>query len=264
MPINEITPHGEQHAIEAANFAIVFRSNVDEADEGRFEDGKQKLQDLFGSIDSPGFFQIQFGEDERNNRPPVLKKLADFGRDGKREWSAQFGENAVALTCLRYTNWDEIWPNVEERLDALIEFIDQFKLVGSIEHSVTDTFYAAKDNKAILSKGVFKGGDWIPNFLLEYDDPRWDFSCGKFIKRDDRSETLERMEAKSIISGNQISVSITNSFSHRYFAPVRLKELLRDSKLNADTKGLFEGFHENNKTSIRSILNDELLTRIGL
>ena len=243
----------------------MFRSPIDASDEGRFQEALASLEPYFGAIDEPELVQLVLGESSPPK--PVLKHLADYGRDGKLDWSGSFGENAVSVACNRYTGWLEVWPQIMQRLGVLLACIDPFKNVGSIEYSVTDSMreeYRGEQELHLRSKNIFRKGTWVPDNLMSYEDPRWDFESGMFIEGDAIEQQLERVEAKAVISGSHVVASITNTFSLRFRKPVRLKELLKNGELDQRAQQCFEEFHDKNKETIRSILVDDLLERMGL
>ncbi|KJS41130.1 MAG: hypothetical protein VR71_20090 [Roseovarius sp. BRH_c41] len=266
MSIDSIKLYANTHAIESEQFTLVFRSPLDSADEGRFDERRPEIEELFRAIDEPDVFQVMVGEGPQPPKP-VIKVLNDFGRNGKPEWSGQFGENAVSVSSMQYTNWAEIWPSVQNRLKLLLNCVDTFKFVGSIDYKVTDTFTekVIPNNKgALLSKNILKKGNWVPEGLLSYEDPRWDFSSGLFHSPNERSEVLERVEARSFLTGDQVVTSISNTFSLRLKAAIRLKDLLEGGNVTGRVTETFEDFHDKNKVTIRSIFVNDLLKRMGL
>lgn len=266
MPTDNIELFSDRHAIEVEQFTIVFRSPLDSGDDGRFQEALPKLKELFAAIDEPHFVQFIVG-DQPPPQQPVLKTLTEFSRDGKPTWTGQFGENAVSIASRKYSSWNDIWPEVIKRLSLLIECVDPFKFVTSIEYSVTDSLkekIVPDRQMSLLSENIFKTGSWVPGSFSNYKDPRWDFSAGAFISGDQKSEILERLEARSGIAGDYIVASITNTFSMRFRQASRVKEIFPDGGLGEEVTGVFNRFHDDNKNTISSILVDDLLRRMGL
>jgi hypothetical protein len=273
MSTESIELYSEDHAIESEQFTIAFRSFLNETDEDRFLENKKEIEELFKAIDEPNFVQFAIGPNpnpiakSHQSPKPVLKILREFGRNGKPVWSGQFGENAISITCHQYTNWNETWPSAEKRLKSLIKCIDKFKIVSSIDYRVTDTFKEKiKDSKDrnLLSKKIFKKSEWIAEKLINYEDPRWDFSIGFFPKKEKETEILERVEARSFIQDDDIMVSISNTHSLRFKKKIHLKDILDEGSAPEKIKEVYSEFHNSNKETIKSILDDSLLSRIGL
>ena len=256
------------HAIEVEKFAIVFRTPLNNGDDGRFQENIESIKKYFGAIDEPNVLQVFVGTGQKPISKPVLKTLMEFGRDGTAVWSGQFGENAVSVSCNKYVSWQETWPEVKRRLEVLLNCADPFKILSSIEYGVTDTLLekrGASESLALVSKNIFKEGSWIPNRLLaDYHDPRWDFSGGAFVSHENGLETLERVEAKGFISGDRIVASVTNSFSVRFNNPTRLKEVFVGGSVSGLIEDTYARLHDENKVTIKSLLVDALLERMGL
>ena len=266
MSTDSIKLYAKDHGIESEQFTLVFRSHLDAADEGRFDEKRSEIEGLFRAIDEPNIFQVVMGNGSQPPKP-VVKVLNDFGRNGKPKWSGQFGENAVSVSSMQYTNWEEIWPSVQERLNLLLSCVDPFKFVGSIDYKVTDTLserIIPDSKQALLSQNILKNGHWVPEGLLSYSDPRWDFSAGLFHNPNSEAEVLERVAARSFLSGYQIVISISNTFSLRLKVALRLKDLLQAGSVTGYVTETFEDFHNRNKVTIRSILANDLLERMGL
>jgi len=267
MSIDKINLYAGSHAIEFERFAVVFRSPLDDGDQGRFDDNAGDIRELFPAIEEPGVLQLAFG-DSPPPKQPVLKQLREFARDGQERWSGQFGENAVAVTCHRYTGWEEIWPLTAARLYHLLKCVDPQKYVGSIEYSVADKLIERilpqSQFLGLTSRNIFRDDVWVPKMLLQHHDPRWDFQAGKFNNISDNSEQLERLSARSVIAGNAVVVQIENTFSHRFKEPVRLRELLDEDALSTHIVSVFDQFHDNNKATIKKVLVDQLIGKMGL
>lgn len=266
MSTDSIKLYAGNHGIESEQFTLVFRSPLDSADEGRFDEKRPEIEGLFKAIDEPNVFQVVMVGGAQPPKP-VIKILNDFGRNGKPEWSGQFGENAVSVSSMQYTKWEEVWPSIQERLTLLLNCVDPFKFVGSIDYKVTDTFTEKLhlgSEGDLLSKNILKNGSWVPESFLTYKDPRWDFSAGLFHTQNTDSEVLERVELRSFLSGDHVVTSISNTFSLKLKAVIRLKDLLQNCSVTGRITETFEDFHGKNKETIRSILTDDLLKRMGL
>ena len=263
--LEHILLYAKQHAIESASFIVNFRSPIDQDDEGRFNDRLVELEEFFPSIESPEFFQISFGQPPTGQPDkPVMKVLNEFGRDGKATWSAQFGESTISLSCKRYTRWDEVWSEAYKRISLLMGIVDPHKFIASIDYAAVDKFSALTDTNSLLSKNILKENEWVPSYLLEYSDPRWDFSCGRFLDVQSDTLLLERMEAQSAIESNRTIVSISNLFSLRFESAVRAKDIVVEEGLSEKFASVWQDLHDRNKTAIKSILIDELQNRMGL
>ena len=269
MPVEKIDLLAGNHAIEVVNFAVVFRSPLDSSDEARLEEKIEDLRPHFAAIDKPELFQVIVGESAPTNQPrPVMYQLNDFSRDGKPEWSAQFGDNAVAVSCKKYSGWSTVWPGANDRLMALLACVDAFKPVASIEYSVTDTFseQLPQDDSDLQLRpsNVFTKGSWVPDIFMDYHDPRWDFQAGKFSSESDEAERLERVDARSVLSGQRVLANLTHSLSYKFRSVPLLKDLMARTAGQHNLQEVFDNFHRLNKDVLGEILSEELTNKMGL
>ncbi|MFQ6554097.1 TIGR04255 family protein [Aestuariibius insulae] len=260
---------GQRHAIEIVNFIVSFAAPIDASDHARFEDHRGAIQDMFASVEALTGVQIQFNVNSpqpsvSSGQPPTAPKvLTEFARNGAPRWTATFGDqNQIVVSSRAYDGWEAVWPEAKRRLAVLLECIDQYKPVRSIEHSVTDTFSSPTERNALVCKNFFVENPHLPTHLLEYGDPRWDISHGWFDDFEGDSQKLVRFDARGFLQ-NQLTVfSVSNLNALR---PDRF-QLLRDYLANdaQELESSFSNFHEANKEFLRKILHHQLLRKMGL
>lgn len=260
--LDKIKLHGKSHAIEVAEFVITFGVAIDSSDVARLDDRRDILSVDFPAIEEPQSFQIAFGLGHAP-APLQVRHLTYFGNDGKPIWVAQFAQNQLSLSCHKYTKWEEVWPEASKRLNMLLDCVDEFKPVLALDYKVTDTFRCPVQERVLLSSNIFVKSKLIPDFLLEFDDPRWDLSHGRFREKFDNGEVLERIEATSVIENDLAVVRISNLQSFRFEPHLRLKA----ARIGGDGSQLdtvFSKLHDDNKITLRSILDNRLGRKMGL
>ena len=146
--IGRIILHKETHAIEVANFIVALGHKIDIGDIHRFEEQREHLGSLFQSIRTPDVYKFKLGDPlsrtVRQDGSALHRELAYFGHVGSLEWTASFGDNRIITSSRNYTRWDEVWPLAKERIDALLECVDPYKPVQSVDFGVTATFRTKK------------------------------------------------------------------------------------------------------------------------
>ena len=262
---NLIQLYAEQHAIEVANFVIILSQPIDHADVRRFDEQKSQIIEHFPAINSPEVFEIAIG----NSPPPPslpqpvpVKDLNYFGNDGKPQWSGSFGDNRIIVSCRKYTKWEEIWPQGKQRLETLLNCIDPYKQIHSIEYSVTDTLRAKKIDQILVPPKIFKENPYIARHIFELNDPRWDFSQGWFENQNDANQVLVRLDGRSWIENEWVIASLNNLHSHR-FHQLNVKDL-QSGESQSKYVNIFSDFHDRNKALLKNLLVDGLLLRMGL
>ena len=160
-----------KHAIEVANFVVNLSAPIDHADIRRFDERREGLADIFPAIHAPEPFKIVI-DAQQIDPPAPSRQLTYFSSNGKPRWVGEFGGNQVAVSCREYTKWEEIWPDADARVGRLMDCVDPYRPVASVDYSVTDTFYTAQERDLVLTaKRIFRGNDCIPE--REHPTDRW-------------------------------------------------------------------------------------------
>ena len=145
----------------------------------RFDAKMEEIKNYFPSVERTSGLQIQFGKG--SGRPPPLPwQLTEYSRNGEPLWTGEFGNDLMVVSSRAYVKRDDIWPAAKDRLDALLDCVDEYKPVRSIDYSVTDAFSAKTAAGALVCSNFFVENQHLPTRLLEYEDPRWDISQGWF------------------------------------------------------------------------------------
>ena len=169
----------------------------------------------------------------------------------------------MAVSSRSYESRDVTWPEAKSRLNALLDCVDPFKPVRSIDYSVTDAFFAKTNSEALVCGNFFVENPHLPRRLMQYDDPRWDISHGWFESGESGENTLVRFDAKGIVSNDQTIFRLSNLNSCRPAKMLPLKEIRADDSGTLIERE-FDRFHIANKDFAKSVLNPELHQRMGL
>ncbi len=264
--LDQVTLFGERfdrdHAIEVANFIVTFGIPLDASDMARFDDKIETIKEHFPAVDRSSGLHIQIGG-RPGEPPPPPKELAEYGPNGDPRWTGEFGSHVVAVSSRAYESRDVTWPEANVRLNALLDCVDEFKPVRSIDYSVTDAFFAKTSSAALVCRNFFVANSHLPERLMQYDDPRWDISHGWFEHGKSGEKTLIRIDAKGVVKNDQTIFRLSNLNSYR---PAKMLPL-RDFRVDGNGTLIereFDRFHIANKNFVKSVLNPELLQRMGL
>jgi uncharacterized protein (TIGR04255 family) len=257
-----------EHAIEAETFSLAFAEPLTQADYSRFDDASDTLRQLFPVISPVSSYELhpqagvlQVPEDRAG------RELVEFGRDGKQEWSAGFHGNSIHVTIHKYTNWQEMWPLARQRINALLDCIDQQKQVIAVDFAVVDTFFSHLPELKLLPSVVVNADSvFISPKILECSDPRWDIQQGWMARQVDKNLKLTRVDIQAGIQNNLSRVSVQNVLSFRPEVP-KLPTL---GSLRSEDDGLcvidrlIDQFHDENKVILTQILHDRVLKKLRL
>jgi len=269
--LDKIQLFADTHAIDAANFQINLGLAIDSADLRRFDEKADEKTDelraLFPAIDSPEVirFEIDNGAASHSRPPPPARELALFASDGRQLWAGSFANNRILVSCRNYTKWQEIWPQANNRLNALLACIDPYKPVQSVDYSVTDTFRAKQADDVLVPDNIFREHDLVSGQVRNLRDPIWDFRQGWFDNLASEAPVLIRIEGQGVIDNDRAVTSIHNLHSQRFRGGMTVGELIADDPEDGSKADqIFDVFHRKNKNLLRTLLTDCLLARMGL
>ena len=123
----------------------------------RFQEDENELRELYPAINDNAEIRLAFGATPPClPMPPASKDLAYFSSNGEREWAWDFGDNQIAVSCRKYSRWEQVWPEAEKRLNALLVCMDRYKPVSSVDCGVIDTFRTARTDEILTPHNIFK------------------------------------------------------------------------------------------------------------
>ncbi len=105
MSSDNINLYAGQHAIEVVNFSVILGIPLDTTDNNRFETKISQIREHFPYTEDTQTLLFAIGpEPSASPPPPPGKELACYSNDGRKEWSGQFINNAIVVSCHQYTN----------------------------------------------------------------------------------------------------------------------------------------------------------------
>lgn len=265
--INSIKLYAETHAIEVVNFSVHLGIPIQASDISRFDERIENLRELFPAINDVEGIRIQVTPDNgqvSTTIPPIAKELMYFDADGQPIWVGNFQDNLVMVSCRKYSTWEKIWPEAKHRLKALLDCVDDYKPIHSIDYSVTDTFHANKSEEILFARNPFRDSQFVPLNLVHHSDPRWDISQGWFDSTDNLNQILVRVDAKSGIINKRVVASISNLHSQIFSKQMSVSEISRNNQNPLGIEQVFSKFHDKNKDLLKQNLIDDLLIRMRL
>jgi len=267
LGIENIRLFAGTHAIEAVNFIVRLGIPIQSSDIRRFDERAESLKALFPAVnDVPGIYiQVAPGRSHVSEaRPPPAKELVYFSNAGQPIWVGKFQDDFVTVSCREYSTWEDIWPEAKRRLNALLDCVDRYKPVLSVDYSVTDTFSADLSENALLARNLFKDSPFLPPNLVSQPDPRWDIGQGWFDSADSGNRVLVRVDAKSAVENEKAIASICNLYSQRFGQQISIGDIAGSDDNAHGIERVFSKFHDANKKLLRKILADHPLVRMRL
>ena len=211
----------------------------------------------------PATNQVAFDE----NRVVGLSYEA-LMRDGSVEFGLRFDESRILFVVGNYTRWDAVWPQVSSHLELALKLVPNDNPVVSFATEYTDLFRAAGDYSDFDASCILRlDSQYVPSHIFGRTE-NFHFHTGFFETLDEpeRHRVLTRTNADlrdgvekdvrdlSIVLFHQIS-----AYREPWGEDVELGEKIARRGLDN-----FAALHEIDKAALRTILNDDMSTRIGL
>lgn len=259
----QIKLFSNQHAIELVAFTVTFIEPITTADIKRFDENSEELQSIFPSINVMNGIRVNFdrGEPQQLERASNARELADFARDGKKEWGAEFIDRQITLTCFKYSTWTEVRDAALIRLKALLKCVDEKKTISAIDLAFVDTFVSDISGDAYpIPKSFFRiDSEYVPKSIWDVEDARWDIKQGWFRDVGPDNECLVRLDVQASIRNREVVMNVQNIHSSR---PKHTNMSVEQSF--GSLSDIYDTFHGYNLNILRSLIRDDLLERMGL
>lgn len=192
--------------------------------------------------------------------------LQRIGPDGEAQWVLRIMENVIAVHCLDYTRWADVWKKTRKYLVEVFALLDisqnpvsgiGIKYVDKFIHELGDGDYDAsqliKKESALITPVIFDKG------------PLWHSHCGWYESSGPESKArfLNQCNVSTIYEKTDHVTTVEHNALMRYLSPVL--NPLRAGKNDATLLDeVMEELHEANKRLLRGLLTDSMCKRIRL
>lgn len=260
-------PRHERHAIHEVVFVLTFARNFSSDDIERVESAHDQWKTELPAVLRPVAIQLPAGE----NSPPALGPGAAISfdamkRDGSLDWRLRLQENWIAVNCLTYTHWADVWGQAKSLLNRAVKIaFGDDNSVTSFALQYIDFFDWVGDAKDYQIAELFnKDCEFIPSSIWG-KGPLWHLHQGWFCKDGLPVEgrMLERVHLdateqsglNSVKMDTTLRIDLKNNIgSHA--------ELFVGSPALVDN--IFSYVHDVHKQIMLKYLTDEMAKRIDL
>ncbi|MEM9059961.1 MAG: hypothetical protein AAGD13_05820 [Pseudomonadota bacterium] len=256
----------ETHAIDQVSFSVSFADVITNADRNRFADRKSDIEREFPLIEErkPMNIAVDRGIPRFIGAPSVYE-LSLFERNGKKSWSAIWGDQSVQITCMKYSRWSEVWESALKKFRLLLDCLDSQKMIIAIDFAITDVFLA--DVKFGLQPATIfrKECEFIAPSLLDSQSPLWDQKLGWYEDAKDGARYLIRIDAESVQRNEEYIASLQHTISYRLPGPIlNIESLLHEKSQESLLEKTNNEFHSRNKDLLRKMIAQSILKEMGL
>lgn len=274
MPENAFNPIHEAHAIERVVFALQFSESVgaptvrdiDEVLEQFSEElpRKDEIQDLRVSISntpSSGLAHSQTGE-----LSGIIRQR--ISADGSIEDELRASLDTLQYQTSKYTRWNDIWGKTGSYFKAALpEYLNRADLF-SVTLNYLDRFFWNGDFGAFSPSELLREDSrFLAHHIFQLDD-LWHSHTGAFLKVDGHTKrlmnvNLDCIDHKDDARGPRsigIRITLTDSFNQDGYEALDVTSELAPSLVNDHMSAM----HDMNKDILRSLITDDMASRIGL
>jgi uncharacterized protein (TIGR04255 family) len=185
-------PLYDRHAIKEVVFALTLKRQFEPEEVKAVMEAHERWREELPKISPTTAHRVVFGN---TPLPPDVEPYEQLGiagvlfealkRDGSLDWRLRLEQNWIAVNCLSYTRWADIWPTAKNLLDqvcaivvnpklpvvgAALQYIDEFVWEGDIGgYTVADLL---RDDSELLPGSIrTKGALWhVHQGWFQYED----------------------------------------------------------------------------------------------
>lgn len=262
--MNYVHACNENNAIKVVAFAFEFTREVSD----------KVIEDFINIYENDSSLKEKF--QEKKPHQGITIKIDDTGQQVSHsalsgvtlesikndilEWTFQFRNDAVIVTCSKYTSWNEIWSESRGFFEKVLNIVkeQEIRLVG-IEY--IDEFIVS-DNLMPWKQELFKvDSKYIPSYIFDNEE-FWHVHQGFLLTK------KEPIDFKLLTNLNIDFKQNDGSEDHFLYMRTQHKSIFLESKklneLFTDIDKIFEISHNLSKEMMNNLLSEEMLDNINL
>lgn len=272
--MHKARPIAATNAIEATAFVLVFAREFEECEVEALLSLEQSLKDSLPSFLKTNAVTLNVTDNAPAEHSQKLSGvlLQKFQGNGKPEWALRASENRIIVNCLKYDNWDNVWPKARQFLlraaqcvasdtngvlQAIFQVIDKFIYdERPATYSIGDVF---NPDSEFLTPRVKKAGEM------------WHIFQGWFEQNGFKADEIDAILHVAKLSSSNISEKLIATIDHtiqaNFIKPLGVSNFIgvgitENGSEFANT--LFKELHDKNVKMLRDVLSHEQQIAIGL
>jgi uncharacterized protein (TIGR04255 family) len=265
MTLDALFPFADDHAIQAAVFAIEWKDPLSEKEFRELKTRIQiRLQDF--SVFKPTKTMLVNVSSDGNN--PVQSSSEDsgfaveipggFAEPPKR--IIQVAKEGCLIVVNNYTRWSKVKADVDGYYEQLLAVIGaKSRKLASVSLQYTDLFIWKTDPEQLAVRDLFRSGNpFLAPTVLDLKT-LWHCHLGYFEPMEDNTlpERLNNINVSRVLHGDHHAFNILTSHRLVFTKWAEASNLSLIARIN-------EAFHDANKKILRELLTDEVATKISL
>jgi uncharacterized protein (TIGR04255 family) len=189
-------------------------------------------------------------------------------RDGSIDWRLRLQQNYIAVNCLSYTRWDQVWPTSRDFLQQVCEILVKPDLpVIGMALQYVDVFLWDGDIKEYRADQLLrKESDHIPSAIFNRG-PVWHLYQGWFEYADLPIEgrRLEKVHIDAVERGSAHATKVDMTLRHDLKDRLpSAGDVFHSERGEAPVDTVFTSMHTECKRLLRAFISDQMVERISL
>lgn len=268
------SPHRQGHALVETIFYLNFEPELDEAKLRLLENPFPELSKLLPEHKALKSIQMKVDQSSGQSisESPAGAEYARLRKDGLDDWKLHVDSKHLAIHCLNYTRWDEVWPFAKKALLTMLDRIAKGTSISAIGLKNIDRFdYTGEETSYSLDSLFEPETPYLPS-SISGKGPLWHAHSGWF-QNIGQDSNLEGDDVNILFqlnisgsrerspSGSSHYVSIDQNLMLRSEAE---DELTIANNNHQHIDNIFAAFHKLNKDFLRTLLTKQMCRRISL
>ena len=273
--MSKTTPIRGRNAIDEIAFVILFEKELDDKTLLKLKALETELASDLPSFGVSNVVQVVL--DAQNLRMPVFKlggvvcfKKVD-AESPRMEWFVRVEANSIVVACSEYTSWDEVWNKAKGFLFAVLEkFTIEENPIVEIVLQCVDKFIFSEDISEYRISEVFDfESDFLTQNLTTKNPDAWHLHQGWFENPANRTRVLHNLN----LNAHKQDQTQPHETAINHLVKVRMADgspvsshdvLCGNDNSAGHLENVMTAAHESNKTVLLNLLNDNMLSAIGL
>jgi uncharacterized protein (TIGR04255 family) len=254
VPINSL------NAIEAMSFVVILdkKELTQEEDKGLLS-LKEKLKDDLPTFSQNTKVEAKFdGKIIEQTTKLSGVTLQHLDSNKKPTWLLAINDNQITVNCFAYDSWDKVWPKAKKFIQETLEAIGINNcLISTFSIQCVDKFTQSNLEKDYTFLDIFKANSGYLTKHIAGVGRLWHVHQGWFDEKSKGNKVLNVLNISTVEKDSNLVTAIDHIAQYRFKEP---KKILKYTELDS----YFKELHENNKTLIKSLLNNNQAKAIGL
>ena len=268
-------PMYDRHAIQEVVFALIVKREFEPQEVNAVIEAHDRWREELPKVTPTKVHRIVVGDAPL---PADIKPAEEVGivgvrfealkRDGSLDWRLSLENNWIAVNCLTYTRWNDIWATARLLLDQVSEIVINPKLpvIGAALQYV-DEFVWEGDIEEYTTTGLLREDSDLVPASIRNKGPLWHLHQGWFHSEELPlpGRRLQKVHIDAVERGKIYVTRIDTVLRHDFSNELpSYAAVFRANGKPATIDPVFSEMHDESKRLLASFITNEMAERIDL